>query len=319
MQKHTNIAVTVREGIVFLCSETLEVVRLNDRRLAALWEGLAFPLGDGAIDIAGEAFLLGSCTRLTALPPVLSGRDDIVWWMEPDGVLLVQGDVEARDRIIGRLLGAGARVKTSGRYLADASADWFIRAEGLDQDEIGAVLEPIAAGAIKVPTTEELLAGAFERETILRAAVAEWRGRAETAAQQANEVAGVLKEAEAARQAEAQLRAAVDAVRAEPPPLPPIGKAPPTSSRKLGQEVVEMVAVLLPKITLVGGSRDVLALGLRDRVPILGVLRELHDDTGQALLRFKAFRGAAGWRERHFSTGQDDTGRMAYCNGRREH
>jgi hypothetical protein len=74
----------------------------------------------------------------------------------------------------------------------------------------------------------------------------------------------------------------------------------------------ELVGLLLPNITFLRDSANVLLRQLRSRAPVLKLLRELSAQPGST----KGTRiQATTWLERHFSTGEGANGRLYFCPG----
>lgn len=79
---------------------------------------------------------------------------------------------------------------------------------------------------------------------------------------------------------------------------------------------MEVIAALLPNVEFVRDSREVVRSGLRNRLPILAVLRELSVDSGK--VKGTRVQAAEGWLEQHFQTGERDNGRIYFrCSGAR--
>lgn len=313
-------ATVVRAGTEPVGEERLRLMCLPDGRTGALRGGQVFPLqADGSIDIAGEFTVPGNCTPLR---PEMQGHPAPTWTLVADDppLLLIRGDEAGRDRLLEAVAEAGAEIRASGPYLAgideDEPFDWFALPAGLTLGDVEAALisgfgKPLGGAASPVG----LKAAAAEREAILRAALDLLRAEARKASDTAAEMALRAEEAEGAWAAEAQARQTAENRLAATMGSSPIISGEPIRSqsraaKRLADEVAEAIATLLPRLALLGGTLDALALGLRDRGPTLRAFRDLHDRPAQTLAGWKGVRGATAWREKHVSTGQDDSGRI---------
>ena len=105
-----------------------------------------------------------------------------------------------------------------------------------------------------------------------------------------------LAEVEAEAQA---LRAQVDAA---PRPVP--------KANRLEAELALAAASLLPRLEFIGNSMSFIAVELPSRSIVWKALAALdRQDRGQPE-GWKSLSGHPGWWERHFSTGQDNQGRI---------
>jgi hypothetical protein len=134
-----------------------------------------------------------------------------------------------------------------------------------------------------------------------------FRGRITQQAQQLRAVDELFAEAEAAS---ARLRAENMELEGEVARLR-------ESAEKLGEaeapDTAEVMRELLPKVELLPESFGYIFRGIRDRGPILGLLARLNEDCESIRHKTtKRVESAAGWTERHFSTGQGDEGRLYY-------
>lgn len=311
--------IVVRAGSEVVGEEALPLARLPSGAIGAIYRGQVFPLfPDGSVDIAGQFYVPGACSLLDpAHPP----RPPIAWWVLPQEppVLLIRGDEDARDRLLDTVVKQGGEITASGPYLAggdvDVLADWFALPRGMTADEVRAALGRAAEeeqGVSLAPATPSVTAA--EREAFLRDALALLRSEVQDAVRRVGEMAAQLKEAETAWIAESEARAvaeslaaaekrAADAEQVRPPPRP-------ASAKRAAEEIGEAISALLPNLALLKDTKAAIALGFSDRGPCLRALRALHDHSGETLRAWKGVRGAAGWRERHVSTGQDDSGRI---------
>ena len=67
---------------------------------------------------------------------------------------------------------------------------------------------------------------------------------------------------------------------------------------------------MLPRLDLIGGSIAFVAIELSDRSAIWRILALLDRQERGQPAGWKPVAGRGGWWERHFSTGQDDQGRV---------
>jgi hypothetical protein len=71
-----------------------------------------------------------------------------------------------------------------------------------------------------------------------------------------------------------------------------------------------LVSFVLPNVTLLRGSWDVLATEIQEPGHVLRDLVQIaHSQAGVAAA---TVRGATGWKELHFNTGQRDNGRLYF-------
>jgi hypothetical protein len=311
-------SVTVCAGSEPLGTERLTLRRLPGGGLGVLRRGQVFARQPGgAIDIASRFDVPAACERLADSAPEAAA----LWTVSTDDppLLLVHGDEMARDAALAALQNAGASVRASGPYLAgsqspEAAPDWFIVPEGLSRSDLQTLLAPALAVAPAPPLSDtERLAAAAERETLLRHALELLRQDARAAAETITGLAARLHDTETAWAEEGAARAAAEqlveaARRAAPPTSAPA--LPTSSARRAAEELADAVAALLPRLTLLGGSREALAFGYRSRSAVLRALRELHERPDEVLAGWKIIRRAGSWRERHISNGQDDSGRL---------
>lgn len=311
---------TIAVGEEVLGEETLELMLLPDGAPGALRQGQVFPVrADGAIDVAGPFCLPAACK------PVLGLGCVVAWALSADDppLLLITGDAAARDAVLAVITRAGGRIRTAGSYLADCDqpepvADWFALPEGLSRDELQLALAVIPAGVGREPGSSpdpaRPLEAAAEREAVLRQALEQLRREVRSASVGLSEMAARLRQTEAAWSEEATARAAAEqlARAVGESQVEPIAKTLvfPAAARRAMRDLGETIATILPRVVLLGSSLELLSFGMRQRGPVLRILRDLHDQPNETLAGWKNIHGAAGWRERHVSTGQDDSGRV---------
>jgi hypothetical protein len=291
-----------------------DLFRLPDGRAGARWGGLVFPLlEEDRIETADIGVAPARCTRWHEASPE--------WRYEPgppgfDGYLFVGGDAHQLKTATANLRRAGVRVVRTGPNLSGSPGDWFIRVAGLD-DATPARLAAILGEAVARPASatdgslrERLLVDALEATAAARdalradleralAAAAAARSRAEADAglvDRLNEMAQRLATADAEN---LTLRSRISAA---PRPV----QAP----KSLRTEIESVIENLLPRLDLLWNSVEFMAVELKDRSSIWRVLGALdRQDRGQPT-GWKSVAGRQGWWERHFSTGQDDQGRV---------
>jgi len=311
----------IRAGSEASEEQVLPLMRLPGGATGALYRGQVFPLlPDGSIDITGPFSVPGVCS------PIGEGQARILenaWWVLPGEppLVLLRGDEETCQRLLAAIVECGGEIFASGPYLAgsedEAPADWFALPRGLTAEEIRAVLETASGqeqGEGGAPAVQTLTPA--EREVVLRDTLTCLRLEAQRAAGEVAAMGSRLAETEAARIEEGrkaqelaqQLAEAVArAAKADDPPdLPP----QPQSVKRLAAAMGQVISTLLPRAVLLRDTETILARLLPDRGPSLLALRDLHDRPNETLANWKGVRGAGGWRERHLSTGQDDSGRL---------
>jgi len=160
---------------------------------------------------------------------------------------------------------------------------------------------------------EELLATALEQAFFLREALEHLRAKVTAATETISTMANRLQATESAWLEEASAREAaeqlVQAVQVSVPKPPNESLSIPASTRRTIADLSSYLEMLLPKLSFTRGSAEFLVLSVTNREPILRILRSLQDSPGD-LRHWKTIRGVAGRQERHFSNGQDNTGRI---------
>jgi hypothetical protein len=312
-------AITVTAGVEILGKEELLLLRLPDGSPGALRRGQVFRLGpEDTIDVDGEFDIPGACHPFidvrSSMPPA-----DWVLTQDDPPILLIRGDEAARDRILCNIESAGGRIYAVGPYLASSEdqtplAEWFAIPAGISRTQVEKSLEKEFASRLPIQkTAEELLATALERAFLLREALEHLRGEVATAAVTISNMANRLQTAESAWMEEAAAREAAENLAraanqaAPPPPMDDVSL--PRSTRRAITDLSSDFQFLLPKLCFMRGSAEFLILSIQNREPILRILRSLQDSPDD-LRHWKTIRGVSGWQERHFSNGQDNTGRI---------
>lgn len=303
----------VREGREFT-RQSLELFRLPDGGRGAKWGGLVFPIREGErIELADKGVPPGQCE--------VWGQSATRWAITReahggDSYLFLEGSAQTCSRAVRRLQDSGVAVLRSGPNLSGGIGDWFIRI-GAIADGAEDVLRQVLAEATKAPEVEN---DTNLRERLLvQAVIAGQTAQAElrveldrtrrVAASLASETEGQhsLKEsleAMSARlaevEAEAQvLRAQVDAAPRHVP-----------KANRLEAELALAAASLLPRLDFIGNSMSFIAVELPSRSIVWKALAALDRHERGQPEGWKSLSGYPGWWERHFSTGQDNQGRI---------
>ena len=319
--------VLVNNGVDNIDERECRLVVLPDGRSAAVWRGLAYPLGDGAIDVAGKG-----------TPPAVCGEPESVGAQLPYALrgtvgglyVMLRGSVTEAELSAAKLRSSGLVVARLGRYLGEGipgfDADWFLR---LDAEPTAEVQEKVVIALGAQPEwrdeqglRERLLAADLERALArdaeakaallrLKSAQVEAASHGEAASQsraeaEAERLLREVAEAQAlhARRRVAELEAERAALR-----VVPGGR----SDRAIADEFDVVLDVLLPRVKLLRDSRDVVAFGYMSRHGVYQALAELGRSEREIPTSWKSVQGASRWIERHVSNGQDNTGR-AYAH-----
>jgi hypothetical protein len=284
------------------------LVHLPDDTRAALWRGLAWPIGTGdRIDVAGPAFPL-----LPQDPPG-SPRFGLVDGAE-EAWLVLEGSVTVRDAAVTALRHAGVGVLRSGPWLGDpvdgvvgVNFIRFARPQVSDlRPAIAKILEDTVIAATARPDPADRMRALMVELMETRAALA----RAQTAPSESRPQPSAETEAELARvqQENAALLKQITDLRCRLAEIPPARPEPNRAAGRLQEETATLLASLRPDLRFLRESVTVLTGEFADRRGLYRALTELGSDMlGRA---WKKLRGAPGWWERHVSNGQDDSGRL---------
>lgn len=305
--------IAVMDGNELLETRICAFVQLPDGRAGAIWHGLAFPLsGTGGIDIGGPSVPLAECHPLREIHRRFGIIDG-----EGEAYILLEGLSAACEAAASAVRGAGVAVLRTGRYLGEPleglDADWFIRIVRPDRSlSLNDVLAPLLGTQVASPAKQpgdnlrarvleaELLIGRA-REAALQADLARLRMSAATSATEAGAQNALLEEAlekERCLRAEAELQAASSASRPRP-----------NAPARLRDEIETVLTALLPRITLLRDSLNVVSTEYAGRRSLWRLLGELHGTTG-APQGWRKVQGVDHWWERHVSNGRDDAGRI---------
>lgn len=326
--------VRVLDGDQHLDDRVCQLVRLRDGGLAALWRGLAYPIGPGdVIDVSRDGVSRTEClpeARSSVATPAGTQRWTVVEGAD-EAWLLISGDVVQRDAAAARLRDAKLTVLRVGAWLGDPvdgiGADWFIRFVRPDASSLPGLLEPILGCAplrsssgteteppahLRLRLIETELIKARGQIAALAAELARLRSKeAETAVQLASRLATLEADLAMAHEQLADASAPPPpatpppAVAAPPPPALPHARSP----RRMQAEVETVLKCLLPHIRLLRDGPAVVAGEYRDRTSFyraMGELQTAHPRLPPAWFRV---RGVEDWWERHVSNGDDDSGR----------
>lgn len=308
--------IRVLRGDSELQRQPLDLYRTPDGAEAAKWGGLVFPIRDGdSIDVRERGLLPTECRPW---------QEQATWWeltTEPEATgsyLFIEGSPHRYREVEKRLREAGVEVMRSGPNLSGGPGDWFIRL-GVRPDGGTKALSELMGQSLK-PTQpdedsslrERLLAQALifsqAGQSQLRAELTSVQSlvaslSAQTEQQQA---LSANLEAMAHRLAEAEAEVATLQSRLETAPA----RSLPAKPGRLEGELATAVAALLPRFDFIGSSMRFVAVELPDRAILWRALAELDRHERGLPPSWKALSGHSGWWERHFSTGQDNQGRL---------
>lgn len=304
----------VLQGGEELVRQPLDLVRLPDGGEAAKWGGLAFPvLPEDRIEITGQGFMPAQCRPWSEEPPRLNA---VAATVGTDSYIFVEGSAQVCRDIVRRLADAGFEILRSGPNLSGGPGDWFIRLGNNPPDAAAKLPELLAeqsspATEADTPLRERLLVQALIASQASQATLKTELQRARDAAGKvpsaslANSALTDSLDAMAARLAEAEAEIEELQTRLEMPPA-----VPPARSTRLEAELKVATAALLPRLDFIGSSMRFIAVELSDRAILWKALAELERRDRGLPPAWKALSGHPGWWERHFSTGQDNQGRI---------
>ncbi len=296
--------------------KALELLRLPDGAVGAKWGGLVFPVRDGdRIDLGDLALAPAQCAPLADQ----ATRWSISTGMEgADAYLFLEGSAQTYSRTVKKLEEAGVSVLRSGPNLSGGVGDWFIRigAPSLETtDAIREVLEE--ATEFSEVADEQSLRERLLVQGLIAAKASQAKLRKELELAQAAAVAlpneteqeRALKqslEVMAARLAEVQAQAGAFEARA----LADATSRPQTRPNRVEEVLAEAAAALLPRLDFIGDSMNFIAVEVSNRSIVWRALLALDRQERGVPPNWKSVSGHSGWWERHFSTGQDNQGRL---------
>lgn len=299
-----------------LARQLLDLFRMPDGAEAAKWGGLVFPILSGdLIEVNGRGLPPAQCQPWEAEAP----RWELVAGREGTGsYVFVEGTAHDCRQAEQRLAEADFEVLRSGPNLSGGIGDWFIRLGTIPEsaaEKLPGLLGQTGASAPaddNVPLRERLLVHALIASQAIQAGLRTELERVRNAvsrlsseSQNQRSLAESL-DAMTIRLAEAEVETEKLRARLEAP-LP---AATPARATKLETELAIAVAALLPRFDFIGGSIRFVAVELTDRAILWKALAELDRQERGLPSSWKSLSGHSGWWERHFSTGQDNQGRL---------
>ncbi len=311
----------LREGHELAC-EALALFRTPDGAEAARWGGLVFPLRAGdVIDVSDRGLPPSHCRLWEDEGPAVAIVADRGG---SDCYVFIEGSARACQMAVRQLTDAGCQVLRSGPNLSGGAADWFIRLRAMPDDiaeKLPGLLRGVAIsppGEEQAPLRERLLVQALTASQAnrirLQAQLAEVRKVVETTSARAQDREVLLGNLDsmAARLAEAEAEALDLRNRLEAAPIaaPVVTPALAPKPNRLEVELGIAVAVLLPRIDFVRNSLRFIAVELPERDLLWKALAALDRQERSLPPAWKSVSGHPGWWERHFSTGQDNQGRI---------
>jgi hypothetical protein len=315
----------IREVGVFrgdseLARQPLELLRLPGGRIGAKWGGLVFPLRDSdSIDVTDAGVPPGQCSPIDE--QALQWRISTVKG-GTGAYLFLNGSAKVCGRVVEDLKNAGFSVLRSGPNLSGSTEDWFIRIEKIaegDNSRLGELLKE--TGRVEsvdddTSARERLLLNAL---VTAQAATAGLRQELDRLRDYANDLPDRKYEERILRESLNELSRRLAEAQAESDALRLRAEAGMRATHKPNRLEVELSTAatqLLPRIELIAGSMNFIAVELPSRATLWKALTELdRQDRGQPA-GWKSLAGHTGWWERHFSTGQDNQGRIyARLNG----
>jgi hypothetical protein len=299
---------------VELSRERLELFRLPDGVIGAKWRGLVFPLhGHDAIDIEDRGFPPGQCDAWTEP----TGRWTLSKGPEgADAYLFLEGSAETCNRTIRALEKQRITVVRSGPNLSGGVGDWFIRISTPSDEAISAVNKILDETTLvrdaedDSTVRERLLADALLKA---KAAQAELRSELDRAKAAAANLPGETEQRQALQESLLAMSARLAEVEAEAEGLRARLEAQPRTAGKpngLEAELAVAAAGLLPRLAFLGSSMSFVAVELPSRSQLWKALAGLDRQERGQPEGWKSLSGHPGWWERHFSTGQDNQGRL---------
>ena len=280
------------------------ILHLPDGARAALWRGLAWPLGDGnMIDVTGPAF-----TLLPEETPAAPGFGLIE--AEDEGWLVLDGSVVVRDAAARALRQAGITILRSGPWLGDpvdgVAGTGFIRFIRPSANDLREAIAKILQKSVNPPSAptdpgeriRALTVELLETRAALARSDAEPR---EASSETAIELSRVQQENAALLQENFDLRQQLgESVAVHQDASRPAGR--------LQNEIALLLASFRPDLRFLRDSLTVVSAEFADRHSCYRALLELGPEALGRL--WKKIQGAPSWWERHISNGQDDSGRI---------
>lgn len=301
-----------------LARQELALYRMPDGAEAAKWGGLVFPLRSGdSIDISDRGLPPAQCRPWQDEAPdldIVAGRNGGASYV------FVEGSARSCQSAVRRLTDAGFEVLRSGPNLSGGAGDWFIRLGAMPEggqeklpDLLRDVLRDVAISPPaedETPLRERLLVQALTASQAgrvrLQAELEQARNAAASGSAGAQDRDTLLAslDAMAARLAETEAEAAFlrSRLAAAPPATP--------KANRLEVELGVAAAALLPRLDFIGNSMRFIAVEVPERDTLWRSLAVLDRQERGLPPAWKSLSGHPGWWERHFSTGQDNQGRI---------
>lgn len=296
--------------------QALDLHRLPSGEIGAKWGGLIFPVRNGdRIDLGDVAIAPSLCAPWVDQ----TTRWSISMGVEgDDAYLFLEGSAQTCTRTLKKLEQAGVDVLRSGPNLSGGLGDWFVRIGAPSPETTAAIREALEEAtsfsevADEQSLRERLLIQGLIAAKASQAKLKEELELAQTAAvalPDETEQQRALKqnlEAMIARLAEVQAQADAWETRA----LINAAPQPQTRSNRVEEVLAEAAASLLPRLDFIGDSLDFIAIEVSNRSIVWRALLELDRQERALPANWKSVSGHTGWWERHFSTGQDNQGRL---------
>lgn len=309
-------AITILRGDTELDRQVLDLFRLPDGSTAAKWGGLVFPIrSEDRIEVTEPGYRPAECqpweddVSKQELGTIADGMDSYVF---------VEGDAKACSRIARRLTDAGLEVLRTGPNLSGTAGDWFIRLGPLPaggEQRLATAL--VDAGTASPDTPEQPLRERLLVQALVNSQASKERLSAElqrtrqlvlaaSVDENAQEELTHALESMATRLAEVEAEAGELRKRLETAPK----AAAPGRPNRLVTELEVAAAALLPRLDFIGTTMRFICVELPDRAILWRSLAELDRQERGIPPAWKSLSGQSGWWERHFSTGQDNQGRI---------
>lgn len=294
--------------------QTLELLRMPDGAAGAKWGGLVFPLrDDDRIELIDRAIPPGQCApweeqraswSLSAELPVTGAY------------LYIEGSAQTCVRTVRKLEEAGIRVLRSGPNLSGNLGDWFIRLDAPvdgDREKISNILADgtqVAAADDGASLRERLLVQAL---AITQASQARLRSELDQIHHAVVALPAVADDERILRRNLEEISVRLAEAQAEAEELRARIAATPRPTPKPSRLETELAAAaegMLPRVDFVGDSLSFIAVELPSRAILWKALSALDRQERGQPVGWKSLAGHSGWWERHFSTGQDNQGRI---------
>ena len=280
----------------------------------AKWGGLVFPVREGnRIELSDRGAPPGECApweTSTERWAITAGPEG------GDAYLFVEGTAQTCDRAVRMLKDARISVLRSGPNLSGGTGDWFIRIGGL-VEEAKEILEGVLSKATEAAVHDD--PSSLRERLLIQAVVAGQAAQAQLRAEldRARSAAIAVPEDTAEQRAlkgsletmsgrlaevEEEARGLRERLEAAPRTVP--------KANRLEVELSLAAGSLLPRLDFIGDSMNFIAVELPSRSIVWKALAALDRQERGQPEGWKSLSGHTGWWERHFSTGQDNQGRI---------